>query len=485
MIHIHIHILLKDLEAGAYCDNSSVHFKHTTFLENTAEVGMALYNLSSSVVISECVFRSNYYYDDSGTGGEGGLIYHVGGTLSISNSDFIENSAYYASCGITNFSDWSEFVGCRFIRNDGLEANSILYNEGTSALIVNCIFKENINDDGRGGIVVNSDSNVQIINSIFVKNQALWTSNGAAIRNHRSSPEIINCTFVDNYSCYEGCGEGRGPIGNYDDSSPTITNSILWNYYQHSSDRTGLIYNDASSTATVTYSNIDQDGYEGQNGNIRQDPMFYDTGWDDNGPSDDPSDDVWVGGDYHLRQDSPCINTGDNAALPPDTTDLDNDGNTTEPIPVDLDGEARIIDGVVDMGAYEYISLKPGGGGGSGSQVVSSSEGGGGGCFIATAAYGSLMEPHVKILRDFRDRFLLGNTVGKIFVRLYYTYSPPIADYIAEYDNLRAVVRISLLPVVGVSWIALKIGPVSTMALILFFACGLIGLVRVRNNFNR
>ena len=47
------------------------------------------------------------------------------------------------------------------------------------------------------------------------------------------------------------------------------------------------------------------------------------------------------------------------------------------------------------------------------------------------------MEPHVKILRDFRDRFLLGNMAGKGFVRLYYTYSPPIADFIAGHDNLR------------------------------------------------
>ena len=110
----------------------------------------------------------------------------------------------------------------------------------------------------------------------------------------------------------------------------------------------------------MTFSNIDQDGYEGQNGNIRQDPMFYDTGWDDNGTPDDPSDDVWVGDDdYHLQQDSPCINAGDNAALPPDTTDLDNDGDTTEPIPLDLDGEPRIIDGVVDMGAYEYVYQNP------------------------------------------------------------------------------------------------------------------------------
>jgi len=97
---------------------------------------------------------------------------------------------------------------------------------------------------------------------------------------------------------------------------------------------------------------------------------------------------------------------------------------------------------------------------------VSSDSGGGGNCFIATAVYGSLMEPHVRILRDFRYRFLIGNILGDSFVRLYYTYSPPIADFISKHDNLRAMVHISLLPVVGVSRVALKLGPISTMAII-------------------
>jgi len=60
---------------------------------------------------------------------------------------------------------------------------------------------------------------------------------------------------------------------------------------------------------------------------------------------------------------SPCIDAGDNTAVPADTTDLDADGNTAEPIPFDLDGKPRIVDGdndgnsVVDMGAFEVPSI--------------------------------------------------------------------------------------------------------------------------------
>ena len=111
--------------------------------------------------------------------------------------------------------------------------------------------------------------------------------------------------------------------------------------------------------------------------------------------------------------------------------------------------------------------------------------GGGGSCFIATAAYGSKMNSHVKILREFRDRFLLESSIGKVFVNFYYKYSPPIADFIAKHANLRTIVRVSLLPVVGMSWVALKYGPVAIMALMLFFTCGLIGLVRIRKKFKK
>lgn len=70
-------------------------------------------------------------------------------------------------------------------------------------------------------------------------------------------------------------------------------------------------------------------------------------------------------------------------------------------------------------------------------------------CFIATAAYGSPMEPDVMVLRNFRDEILLKNDVGKKFVDAYYKVSPPIADFIREHDSLRAVVRVGLAPIIN------------------------------------
>jgi uncharacterized repeat protein (TIGR01451 family) len=74
--------------------------------------------------------------------------------------------------------------------------------------------------------------------------------------------------------------------------------------------------------------------------------------------------------------------------------------------------------------------------------------GGGGGCFIATAAYGSPLEPHVMALREFRDRYLQRTAAGRAFIRYYYRHSPSIAAVIAQHAWLRSLVRMLLTPLV-------------------------------------
>lgn len=90
------------------------------------------------------------------------------------------------------------------------------------------------------------------------------------------------------------------------------------------------------------------------------------------------------------------------------------------------------------------------------------------GCFIATAAYGSSMAEEVMTLRLFRDDYLMKSGGGRGFVRLYYRYSPAVADYIRERDSLRAAVRLGLWPLVRViKDPALGLGAVLFMGLLL------------------
>lgn len=65
-----------------------------------------------------------------------------------------------------------------------------------------------------------------------------------------------------------------------------------------------------------------------------------------------------------------------------------------------------------------------------------------GGCFVATAACGDPFAPEVITLSRFRDEVLLPSRLGRLFVRFYYTVSPPIAAVIARSNALRCVAMV-------------------------------------------
>ena len=69
-------------------------------------------------------------------------------------------------------------------------------------------------------------------------------------------------------------------------------------------------------------------------------------------------------------------------------------------------------------------------------------------CFIASAAYGSTLDPHVQVLRGFRDRVLAHSPGGRALIEFYYAWSPPAAAFIAQHEGLRTAVRWALTPLV-------------------------------------
>jgi len=88
------------------------------------------------------------------------------------------------------------------------------------------------------------------------------------------------------------------------------------------------------------------------------------------------------------------------------------------------------------------------------------------GCFVATAAYNSPFHPHIETLRDFRDKYLMPNEIGRKIVEFYYKYSPFVANMISKSKLLKLVVRINLTPFVVISYSMVHLGPINTGAIL-------------------
>jgi subtilisin-like proprotein convertase family protein len=257
-------------------------------------------------------------------------------------------------------------VNCRFYGNSAAKAGGgIASGEHSSPALTNCIFRRNAGEYG-GAVHNDLGAKAALTNCIFVNN---WAEiDGGGIYNwHSDNPTLRNCTFVGNLA-----GQGGGVSGY--ESSLTVGNCIFWGNMAGNGEQMAL---DSNSSATISYSDVaggepgiyltGGSSIDWGEGNIDDDPCFVDYGyWDANGTPSDAGDDFWVDGDYHLWSGSPCIDGADNTVVPPDTADLDGDGNTTESTPWDLDGLGRFVDDpwttdtgsgtppIVDMGAYEY-----------------------------------------------------------------------------------------------------------------------------------
>jgi hypothetical protein len=206
---------------------------------------------------------------------------------------------------------------------------------------------------GGGGGVASSALPTIIVNCAFIGNTTGHGGNssggppnpggpgGAGAGFAGGSPTIANCTFWENSTGPGGTGTPAGttgPGGAVSATAGTLSNSIAW----------ANLPEQIAGVISVTYSDL-QGGLAGT-GNIALDPLFADA----------PT------GDFRLSADSPCIDAGSNGDVPPDSLDLDDNGDTSEPTPIDLAEAPRFHDDlgttdsgagtppIVDMGSFEY-----------------------------------------------------------------------------------------------------------------------------------
>jgi len=170
--------------------------------------------------------------------------------------------------------------------------------ESASPTIIRNIITRNVGS----GILCSGDAAPIIKNNIIVENLADWGGCGIYCE-ASASPAIINNTIAANPG---------GGIRAWD-SDATVANCIIWG-------------NGEDLGGAVARHCCIQDANEGE-GNISTYPHFVDP----------------ANGDYRLRSYSPCINTGDDAAV--------------EPGDVDVHGGPRIMLGHVDIGATEQKTV--------------------------------------------------------------------------------------------------------------------------------
>lgn len=217
-----------------------------------------------------------------------------------------------------------------------------LYLADANAIVTNCSFRANRAYDG-GGAIGNVHSAPLFVNCMFLGNASVSPigGGGAMYNGSGSNPALVNCTVSANLSSAFSGGDG---VFNRSDSGCQVLNSILWGNGDSQFPTMGEQIVGGSSV--IGFSCIEGWDFPDEPGNISDDPRFIFAIGSDGVPG--TNDD-----NLRISRHSPCANAGDAAALPPDAWDMDADGDTTEHIPVDIAGQARVVDGTVDMGAYE------------------------------------------------------------------------------------------------------------------------------------
>ena len=306
-----------------------------TFINNTAKsAGGGIYS-SSTITLANSTFIGNRSIFGSG----GGSMFHGRGIITkladrkptLINCTFIDNSAGIGGGGMCARVVTPTLVNCTFA------GNYAEYNGGGMFFfmfefqipsVTNCVLAGNTAGDGGGGFYSTHD-NTQFANCTFTNNQAGGDGGGYCLDRHVGTPVFDNCIFWGNTADGEGPQISITTISRR--TAVTVNNSNVQggelDVYILNGFETTLAWDDVN--------------------NIDVDPWFVDADGADNiiGTEDD---------NLRLLTGSPCIDAGDNSAVPLGIDD-------------DLNGFPRFMDDlctsdtgngaapIVDMGAYEFL----------------------------------------------------------------------------------------------------------------------------------
>ena len=283
---------------GVWCENASPEFRNCTFVDNQAEDdgGGVFCKDGGTPRFSSCYFTVNLAKDNGG-----GLCFKDSSTGTVSSCTIAGNTAYDHGGGIYCKQASPSIESCLVSDNTAIDGGGIGCNS-SQVSVVGCQIIDNWAHVDGGGFRA-KDSQPILRSTIIARNRAFGHGGGVQAKGFPTVFSIENCTIADNQSSLSG-----GGLSATDSASVTNKNTILW----------GNSPQQLSGTVDSRYSCV-QEGTSG-------------TGIVTGNPSLTPVS-------YSLQVGSSCTNAGTNAIWMASASDID--------------GESRVGDSIVDIGADE------------------------------------------------------------------------------------------------------------------------------------
>lgn len=333
-VTLNITVLSGEIGTGAASDNSYrvVSFNNVanqtrldgftiTAAYNNSSYGGGAVSVASSPIIANCIFAGNY----SSEGG-GGINHSTSGILTLENCIFDGNVGNtYGGGALRLYAGTVNISNSYFKSNQSNTYGGAIYIYNSVVNISNSVFAGNTSQSSGSAVRVGDVGTIHLSNSLFVGNYSNTSTTIYASTFSNSSPHTIrNCTVAHNMQLNSGGSSTASTIAL--NSEATITNSIIYGNIPDNRQvlATGLTFN---------YSIIESAANNAPGTNILYtDPQFVLQGNVNNAPFDT------TGYNYRLNILSEGIDYGLNA----------NVSGT-----YDLDGNTRIHNSIVDVGAYE------------------------------------------------------------------------------------------------------------------------------------
>lgn len=317
----------------------------STVRQNTASVvgGGGIGSIDADPTIRDVVIEDN-------TASSGGGFYAANGSPTLEDVTLTGNVASGGGGGIfVDAVSLAVVVRATLVGNEsqGASGGGGFNLASGAARLTSVLFAGNTSTTGPGGAIVARDgTTLDLANGAFSGNEAV-SRRGGALFNEGGTTSLTSVSFTENLA-----SEGSAVYGTLSTSDVTLNNVVIWN------NDAPYVINDGGSITFDT--GLVEGGLPtgttlatGSPALLTSDPQFADADGPDNtaGTADD---------DLRLLPASPALEQGDAALLPADADDLDDDGDTAEALPRDLDDVQRVLDSgsdAVDLGAYETGSV--------------------------------------------------------------------------------------------------------------------------------